>query len=569
MARAWLSVIRPKALTRTVLLAAVLLCQLSLAQAVELEGWWRPAEAGEELADVALDDPRWQRFDPDLLTRFVADGVPATDRRSWLMLRPAADKAWPEDAPTLRVQGAVLQWLSLQLPGEPLRRARLLNAGDAGEVAHGVTAWPLQSLAGTRQPLILGLDSRNVLPANLRFELVTAVEHRQRDARWLAFASAMLAVMLSMGLMALVFAVYLRDATFLHYAGYNVSYAGILALQTGFAAAPLGVVFASEGTPVSGRLLTAASICFAVLFVDRFADLRRYAPRMRWLLAVLGGGVILASTLSMLPFPSVADVGRSLTNPLLILGGPAVIAAAIVAALRGSGYAVIFLIGWLPLLAVTAMGSLQLFGLFSSWHWLSGAGLAAGAFEALVLSLGLARRSLDLRRERDAVRALADLDPLTGLLNRRAWVRRVELLRQENRLPICLLFIDVDHFKALNDRFGHEAGDRALNRLAAQLRAELRNEDVLARHGGEELLAALPDCPPERAAMIAERIRTQVALIDFSPHAEQPHQPVHLTVSIGIATLRQDEPLERLVDRADQAMYRAKAAGRDRVEVIA
>ncbi len=551
------------------LLLVLLLCQISLARAVELEGVWRPAASGEQLADVAIVDPRWQPFAPGILNRFVPEGVPASERRSWLILRPAAGQSWPEGSPTLRVQGAVLQWLSVQLPGEAPRRARLLNPEDTGEVAHGVTVWPLQAIAGTREPLLIGLDSRNVLPATLRFEVVDISEHRERDARWLAFASAMLAVMLSMGLMALVFALYLRDATFLHYAGYNVSYAGILALQTGFAAAPLGVVFANEGGPISGRLLTAASICFAVLFVDRFADLRRHAPGMRWLLAALGAGVILASMLSMVPLPSLADIGRSLTNPLLILGGPAVIAAAIVAALRGSGYAVIFLIGWLPLLAVTAMGSLQLFGLLSSWHWLASAGLAAGAFEALVLSLGLARRSLDLRRERDAVRALADIDPLTGLLNRRAWARRVDLLRQSGRDPICLLFIDVDHFKTLNDRFGHEAGDSALNRLAGQLKAELRNEDVLARHGGEELLAALPDCSPERAAMIAERIRTQIALLDFSPHNDQPHEPLHLTVSIGIAVLRDDEPLDRLVDRADQAMYRAKAAGRNRVEMIA
>lgn len=569
MAKAGLSAMHSGAVRRALILLALLLGHAAPLSAVELQGWWRAAEPGEQLADVAIDDPRWQRFAPDTLSRFVPDGLPAADRRSWLMLRPAAGKTWPQDTPTLRVQGAVLQWLSVQLPGEPLRRARLLNPVESGEVAHGVTAWPLQSLAGGRQPLLIGLDSRNVLPASLRFEIVSITEHRQRDARWLAFASAMLAVMLSMGLMALVFAVYLRDGTFLYYAGYNVSYAGILALQSGFAAAPLGILFESEGGPISGRLLTAASICFAVLFVDRFVDLRRHAPKMRWLLAALGGGVILSSSLSLVPVPEVADVGRSLTNPLLILGGPAVIAAAVVAALRGSGYAVIFLIGWLPLLAVTVLGSLQLFGLFGSWHWLSSAGLAAGAFEALVLSLGLARRSLDLRRERDAVRALADLDPLTGLLNRRAWARRVDLLRQSGRDPICLLFIDVDHFKTLNDQFGHEAGDSALNRLAGQLKAELRNEDVLARHGGEELLAALPDCSPERAAMIAERIRTQIALLDFSPHNDQPHEPLHLTVSIGIAVLRDDEPLDRLVDRADQAMYKAKAAGRNRVEMIA
>lgn len=538
-----------------------------VASALALDGAWRPAEPGETIAQVNLDDPRWQAFDPSRLNRLIDARQPADARVSWIVLRPAGEATWPEGLSVLRVRQGVLQWLTLHQPGAPPRSARLLNPEQSGELAHGLVAWRLDGLAGSRTPLVFMLDARNRLSTSMRFELTTPAQHRALDARWLAHASAMLAVMLSMGLMALVFAAYLRDPSFVYYAGYNVCYAGILMLQTGYAASPLGIDFDPDTSPISGRLLTAASVCFAVLFLDRFADLKRHARRGRWLLMALGAGVILSSGLSLLPVDAVANLGRSLTNPLLILGGPAVVGVAIAASLAGSRYARIFLVGWVPLLAVTTMGSLQLFGLFRDWNWLADAALAAGALEALVLSLGLARRSLDLRRERDAVRALADLDPLTGLMNRRAWRRRLDSLHASlGGVPLSLLFIDVDHFKAVNDRFGHAVGDAVLTRLAAQLRAELRGRDLLARYGGEELVAALPDCPPQRARLIAERLRAQVASIDFAPNLEPGHEPLPLGISVGVATLRAGEPVESLIARADAAMYRAKSAGRNRVE---
>lgn len=561
----------PQGVSATLLRFALwlLIVAPGLAQALALEGWWRSAEPGESIEQVALDDPRWQRFDPSRLNRLTDPQQPPDQRVSWILLRPAADAAWPDGASVLRVRQGVLQWLTLYLPDELPRSARLLNPEQSGELAHGLVAWRLDGLAGSREPVIFMLDARNRLSSSLRFELSTLQAHRAQDARWLAYASAMLSVMLSMGLMALVFAVYLRDLSFVYYAGYNVSYAGILMLQTGFAASPLGIAFDPELAPISGRLFTAASVCFAVLFLDRFADLRRYARRGRWLLIALGGGVILASSLSLLPSTDIANLGRALTNPFLIIGGPAVVGVALAAAWAGSRYARIFLIGWVPLLAVTSMGSLQLFGLFQDWHWLGDAALGVGALEALVLSLGLARRSLDLRRERDAVRALADLDPLTGLMNRRAWRRRMDALDSSlGGVPLSLLFIDVDHFKTINDRFGHAVGDAVLTRLAAQLRAELRGRDLLARYGGEELVAALPDCSPQRAQLIAERLRAQVAGIDFSPATEIDHEPLRLSISIGVSSLHPGESIDALLARADEAMYQAKAAGRDRVVVV-
>ena len=135
---------------------------------------------------------------------------------------------------------------------------------------------------------------------------------------------------------------------------------------------------------------------------------------------------------------------------------------AIAAAWHGSRYAYFFLAGWTPLLIVTVIGSLQLYGIAAGWTWSDEAALGAGAFEALVLSLGLADRSLALRRDRDHARRLADIDSLTGLYNRRGWTDRVLALDEELRrdgASYSVLFLDLDRFKELNDRLGHEAGD--------------------------------------------------------------------------------------------------------------
>src|SRR5690606_24833735 len=144
---------------------------------------------------------------------------------------------------------------------------------------------------------------------------------------------------------------------------------------------------------------------------------------------------------------------------LLILGGPLLLGTALAAAWRGSRYAAIFLLGWLPLLGITVLGSLQLYGIAGAWTWSSDAALVAGAFEAIVLSLGLAERAASVRWQRDQAQALADLDPLTEVLNRRAWHQQVQALIAADRAGLSVLFLDIDRFKQINDRVGHDGGD--------------------------------------------------------------------------------------------------------------
>src|SRR5262249_32795357 len=126
---------------------------------------------------------------------------------------------------------------------------------------------------------------------------------------------------------------------------------------------------------------------------------------------------------------------------------------------------------------------------------------------------------------------------------------------------LALLLIDADHFKHINDEYGHEAGDAALQCIATTLRRELRGEDLLGRLGGEEFVVILPDADESAALTGADRLRLAVENTEFAARG----QCVPLRVSIGVAALVADDDLPALLRRADRAMYAAKRAGRNRV----
>ena len=185
---------------------------------------------------------------------------------------------------------------------------------------------------------------------------------------------------------------------------------------------------------------------------------------------------------------------------------------------------------------------------------------------ALVL-LGLGLLLAVTQRMRREVERSAETDPLTGLLNRGAFQLRVkaELARSKRRGrgPALALF-DIDHFKGSNDRFGHLAGDEVLRNAASLLTTAFREEDVIARFGGEEFMVLLLETRAEGARLAAERAD---ALLRVTP-SEWRGRTVRYTASVGVACWKgPEEGLESLFERADRAMYRAKAAGRDAVVV--
>jgi diguanylate cyclase (GGDEF)-like protein len=118
--------------------------------------------------------------------------------------------------------------------------------------------------------------------------------------------------------------------------------------------------------------------------------------------------------------------------------------------------------------------------------------------------------------------------------------------------------LDIDHFKAINDTFGHQAGDHVLIEIASRLRRSLRGNDMVARWGGEEFIVLVRDCALPDAGRLAENIRAAIAEVPFGPMGR-------ITVSIGAAEARDNEDLQSWLSRADQALYRAKRAGRNEV----
>lgn len=162
------------------------------------------------------------------------------------------------------------------------------------------------------------------------------------------------------------------------------------------------------------------------------------------------------------------------------------------------------------------------------------------------------------------LRELAEKDPLTGVYNQRAYYQvthKMISLAQRNGKPYSLLFIDLDHFKAINDGYGHEIGDAVLRNVAATLVAQLRQSDVLGRIGGEEFSVFLPDTPLAGATALGEKLRKEIAQ---HCHRLDDGQALCVTVSIGVAGHRlSDRSIADIQRRADRFMYQAKRQGRN------
>jgi len=172
-----------------------------------------------------------------------------------------------------------------------------------------------------------------------------------------------------------------------------------------------------------------------------------------------------------------------------------------------------------------------------------------------------------LREGHAELERLSVTDELTGLANRRRLTAELEReLRRSGRhgRPVSILMLDVDHFKHFNDTYGHPAGDAVLKRLASTVRECVRDVDTVARYGGEEFTVILPETPVAEAARVAERIRASAEQDRFTPEGESV--PLNVTVSIGYAWFPENAGTpDALIEAADQALYRSKESGRNRV----
>jgi diguanylate cyclase (GGDEF)-like protein len=523
--------------------------------ATPLNGGWQEVRAGDTAQSV-LDDyhaGQLRNFDPSLLQRFPLGG-----KGSWVVIAP--QPPWDNEERVLTIYPPPLGTVSVVTANG----IQPLALDDFSEIlhGHGRLAWRLPAAQRASAPILLRFEPSPTLSGPVRFQVQPWSEYQRQDASWLAFASACFAVMLAMVLMALCFAIMLRDVTYAWYGGYVLCYALIQSIQTGFIFHPLEWGWFTGVAAIAGPSAVALSVAFASLFMMRFCELQRYAPLLRVPITALAVGMIQLVLMRCSHVALLIEVAQILLNPLLMIGAVLLLVAAIVAVARGSRQGWFFLIGWTPLLLLTAATSAQVSGALPELDWLNDASLAGGAFEAIALSLGLADRALILRHDRDIVRVLADHDALTNVLNRRAWTERASaVLANGSSQSVALLFLDLDHFKLLNDRQGHNTGDRALVAVARALAAELRPSDLLGRYGGEEFVALLDGTVPQQAMHVATRLCRRVHRLEIPASDES----LLLSISIGVAIRREGDDLESLVERADQAMYGAKLNGRNRV----
>ena len=307
----------------------------------------------------------------------------------------------------------------------------------------------------------------------------------------------------------------------------------------------------------------------ACVFVREIADLKRFWPRVYATFGWFAVAFLVLAASNVLSEFGFGGILAAVGNLMFVGSAVFTLVVAFMAWRRGGRAAGFFLIAWALLEAFTIAAALRLLTSDASdQDFLLHTGLPLSMVMAAVLiALGVADRLREQRRALSEAERRAETDPLTGVLNRRSLIEQLEkacLRAQARDMPIALLFIDLDHFKQINDSYGHLAGDACLAGVVAPIQAELRQSDVVGRYGGEEFIVILSSASASAAHMIAERIRERVAGVRVEGYGP----PIRLTCSIGVAA---SDTLgvwgKHLIARADEAVYAAKRSGRNCVQM--
>jgi two-component system, sensor histidine kinase LadS len=330
--------------------------------------------------------------------------------------------------------------------------------------------------------------------------------------------------------------------------------------------------YAQPLTSFAWNVPVSLSGAVACLFTREIADVRHFSPRIYAMFGWFAVGFVIVTLANLAKLAGFGAWVTALGNLLFIAAAVFTLIVAFLAWRRGNRAAGWFLIAWTLLESFTMTAAVRFLFTASadSSPLLYYYGLPLSMVAAAVLiALGVADR---LRAQRVALTEAerrAQTDPLTGVLNRRSLIERLDAacLRARARgLPIALLFIDLDHFKEINDSFGHQAGDACLRAIIDPIHAELRQSDVIGRYGGEEFVVILSSADAAAAGPIAQRILERVAGVIVDGFGE----PIRLTCSIGVAA---SDTLgvwgEHLITRADAAVYLAKRLGRNQVQMAA
>ena len=481
-----------------------------------------------------------------------------------LRLTTAAD--WPaQDVPVLVLRNLGSHTATLSVGGRVVGRA-------GPQIEEGVGRFQARNAYFRLSP---GMAAGTVLEAQIspgtptvvypELHGIAAIQAEAIDRT--RFHTAVITVLLTMAAASLMLHLAARSRLVLLFAAYTFVQASYVAFATAEVVTWPGLAGLQRFAYLGVMLSVALGGSGVALFVR---NLMRSQPQVRlaqraipWFLP--GFAVIALAGIVGTVWPGLQPLTAGIGNVIVLLWSVFFMLTTVIAARQGSRAALLLAAGWgLMWFATFARAEQFLRGSYSPV--LDHLFPASIALAAVSMAFAIADQWRRQRQELRAARADAETDGLTGVLNRRAIETRLRVAcadSQRSRHGIAVLFIDLDHFKAINDRHGHAVGDVCLQRAVGPIRAELRAGDRLGRWGGEEFVVLLAGADLAQARDVAERIRRRLADMTI-PTADGP---LRLTASIGVAALGQGiTTADALVHAADTAVYRAKGQGRNRVE---
>ena len=489
--------------------------------------------------------------------------VPSREHDVWYRIRLTADWNDPRP-PALAIFDPVgLQTIVYSPPAYAARpRSIYSDEGDQGYTRHAIVViLPPTLRAGT--PIYVRIAPERAIPR--RVEVRDVQEYRVGDlerARFdVLFPSFQLATLLVM----FAFFLALRERMYAYFVAYVLC---LVLYELWIFGIGYEIPVLRWAAPMAQRPAWCAallSVAFNIAFSRLFLELARWAPRCDRVLGIAAWVFGALAVASVTPVISRGWWVEDALSILLLLTIPVLITAAVLVWQHGGRRGGLFLGAWIPALLLVIVRVLQLRMQWPLPLWLEFGLPAALAYANLVLAFVLAGQTLSFRYERDVAHRLAERDPLTGVLNRRAILARLRsefAKARQTSEPLSLLFLDLDHFKNVNDSYGHRAGDQCLRSVIDPIAGELRQGDALGRYGGEEFLILLPGAGAADAEVVAERIRRRVQEMPMLISGTR----IGLTVSLGVAAVDGEVTLaDDLIERADAALYRSKSGGRNQV----
>jgi diguanylate cyclase (GGDEF)-like protein len=498
-------------------------------------------------------------------------------RDFWLKLDSAAGVALPAESPAGGVPVVILH-AARQIQVDmfaardgamvPLpRAAQLPGFRGTQDSVFALIETPQTAQALYAHVRLNGSDSRTVkfTSSTLDQALSRGTEHARMIA--IAFGAQM-----AMALSALLIWFVLYDSIFL-------LYATLFFLQSLYVVYLSGqgfdwplLSYAQPLTSFAWNVPVSLSGAVACLFTREIADLRHFSPRIYAAFGWFAVAFVVVTVANLAKFAGFGLWVNLVGNVIFLVAAVFTLVVAFLAWRRGNRAAGWFLIAWSLLEGFTITAALRFLftGSEDSSPLLYYYGLPLSMVAAgILIALGVADRLRAQRLALSDAERRAQTDPLTGVLNRRSLIERLDaacLRARARSLPIALLFIDLDHFKQINDSFGHQAGDACLRAIIEPIHAELRQSDVIGRYGGEEFVVILSSADAAAAIPIAQRILERVAGVEIEGYGKS----IRLTCSIGVAS---SDILgvwgEKLIAQADAAVYVAKRLGRNQVQMAA